>query len=129
MRSLRVERIGHGVRAGEDEELLAFLAETRLPLELCPLSNVRTGVVKSIDDHPVRKLFDNGLFITINTDDPKMFGNSLAEEYRLLEERLGFSRPELRSLILNAISACWLPPERKQALHAEFCVDPAWQEN
>ena len=127
--SLHIERIGHGVRAGEDKELLTYLAETQIPLELCPLSNVRTGVVKSIDDHPVRKLFERGLFITINTDDPKMFGNSLAEEYRLLEERLGFSRPELRSLILNAISASWLPGERKTEIAAAFCAAPAWLED
>ena len=128
IRTLQVERIGHGVRAIEDEELLDYLVKTQLPLELCPLSNVRTGVVKSIDDHPARKLFERGLFITINTDDPKMFGNSLAEEYRLLEERQGFSRPELRSLIMNAISASWLSPERKQAMQAQFRADPAWQE-
>ena len=129
IRTLQIERIGHGARAGEDEELLAYLAETQLPLELCPLSNVRTGVVKTIDEHPARKLFERGLFLTINTDDPKMFGNSLAEEYNLLEERLGFSRPELRGLILNGISASWLPPERKSALHAQFCADPAWLED
>jgi adenosine deaminase len=129
IRSLQIERIGHGARAGEDEELLAYLAETRLPLELCPLSNVRTGVVRCIDEHPARKLFERGLLLTINTDDPKMFGNCLAEEYRLLEERLGFSRPELRGLILNGISASWLPPERKTAMQAQFHADPAWLDN
>jgi adenosine deaminase len=129
IRSLQVERIGHGVHSIEDEGLLAYLAKTQLPLELCPLSNVRTGVVKSIDEHPARKLFERGLFITVNTDDPMMFGNSLAEEYRLLVERLGFSRPEVRSLILNAISASWLSPERKAAMQTQFRADPDWQEN
>ncbi len=128
IRTLQVERIGHGVRAIEDGKLMDYLAESQLPLELCPLSNVRTGVVKSIDEHPAHKLFKHGLFITINTDDPKMFGNSLAEEYRCLEERQGFSRPELRSLILNAISASWLPPERKQAVLTQFRTDPVWKE-
>ena len=129
IRALQVERIGHGVRAGEDEKLLDYLAETHLPLEVCPLSNVRTGVVQSIDVHPVRKLFERGLCITINTDDPKMFGNSLAQEYRMLEEHLGFSPQEIRTLILNAISASWLPAERKPVMIAQFCSDPAWQEN
>ncbi len=129
IRSLNVERIGHGMRASEDEALQAYLAETQLPLELCPLSNVRTGVVKSIEGHPAHKLFERGLFITINSDDPKMFGNSLAQEYCLLEERLGFSRPELRSLILNAISASWLSSERKTEMSAAFCAAPAWLEN
>ena len=128
LRTLRVERIGHGVRAGEDEKLLDTLAETQIPLELCPLSNVRTGVVKSMAEHPARMLFERGLFITINTDDPKMFGNSLAEEYQLLEECLGFSRQELCSLILQGISASWMPAGKKSEMRTAFCADPAWQE-
>lgn len=92
IRSLRVDRIGHGSKAEEDETLLDYLAEHQIPLEMCPLSNVRTGVVKSIEDHPVKRYFERGIIVTINTDDPKMFGNSLAEEYQLLEEKLGFSR-------------------------------------
>ena len=128
IRALQIERIGHGVRAGEDEKLLETLAEMQIPLELCPLSNVRTGVVQSIDEHPARKLFERGLFITINTDDPKMFGNSLAEEYQLLEERLGFSRQELRTLILQGISASWMPAERKSEMVTAFSTDPVWQE-
>ena len=129
MRSLQIERLGHGVRAIEDERLLDALARSQLPLELCPLSNVCTGVVRSIDKHPVRKLFERGLFLTINTDDPQMFGNSLAQEYRLLVERLGFSRSEVLTLILNALSASWLPAAQKSALTACFLSDPAWQED
>jgi adenosine deaminase len=128
IRALQVERIGHGARAGEDEALLDVLADTQLPLELCPSSNVCTGVVNSIDEHPVRGLFEHGLCLTINSDDPRMFGTSLAGEYRLLEERLGFSRQEVRTLILNGISASWLPVERKQAMADQFCTDPAWLE-
>jgi adenosine deaminase len=127
VRQLQVERIGHGTRAGEDERLLDYLAETQIPLEVCPLSNVRTGVVASIEAHPVRRYFERGLFITINTDDPKMFGNSLAEEYRLLESRCGFSREELRTLILQGIQAAWLPTEKKQALVEAFVHAPAWR--
>lgn len=126
LRALQVERIGHGTRAEEDERLLDHLAETQIPLEMCPLSNVRTGVTKSIDQHPVRRYFERGLAVTINTDDPKMFGNSLAEEYRLLEERLGFSRDDVRALMLGAIRASWLPDARKQQLTEAFCTDPAW---
>ncbi len=68
------------------------------------------------------------LLVTINTDDPKMFGSSLAEEYRQLVECLGFSRVEIQMLIQNAIRASWLPPERKQLLAENFKYDPAWQE-
>lgn len=78
---LKVERIGHGTRAAEDEALVQYLAESRLPIEMCPLSNVATRVVESIDKHPVRDYFDRGLMVTINTDDPVMFGNSMAQEF------------------------------------------------
>jgi adenosine deaminase len=126
VRELRVERIGHATRAGEDERLLDYLAETRLPLEICPLSNVLTGVVASLEDHPVRRFFERGLFVTINSDDPKMFGNSVAQEYRLLENRLGFSRAEVRTLILQGIQAAWLPAEKKQELTGDFVNSPVW---
>ena len=124
--SLKVERIGHGTRAIEDEGLIKYLADTQIPLEVCPLSNVRTGVVKSIDVHPVKKFFDAGLLVTINTDDPAMFGNSLAKEYQLLEERLGFSRDDIRMLILNGIKASWLSDNRKKAMTERFIKDNNW---
>jgi len=123
---LQVERIGHATRAIEDESLLDYLAGAQLPLEICPLSNVRTGVVASVQAHPVRKYFERGLFITINTDDPKMFGNSLADEYRLLETQFMFSRDELRALILQGIRAAWLPAEKKQELIDQFIQTPVW---
>ncbi len=126
LRSLRVERVGHGTRAEEDPALLDHLAEHRIPIEMCPLSNVRTGVTASIETHPVRRYFERGLLVTVNTDDPKMFGNSLAEELRLLEEKLGFSRDEVRQVVLNAVEASWLPDARKQELFRELSADPAW---
>lgn len=124
---LRVERIGHGTRAAEDEALVAYLAEEQIPLEMCPLSNVRTGVVPSLAEHPIRRFFERGLVVTVNTDDPQMFGNSLAEEYRLLVEVLGFSRAEIRSLILNAVDSAWLSPPRKEALARDLRAHPAWE--
>ncbi len=129
LRALRVERIGHGVRAEEDPALLDYLAERAIPLEMCPLSNVRTGVVKSLDVHPARRYFERGILVTINTDDPKMFGNTLAEEFALLEQTLGFSRSDIRALILNGIHAAWLPETHKERLRAAFCADPVWQKD
>jgi adenosine deaminase len=126
---LRVERIGHGTHAEEDGRLVDYLAKEQIPLEICPLSNVRTGVVKSIAEHPVRRYFERGLVVTINTDDPQMFGNSLAEEYRMLEERLGFSRKEICALILQGIRASWLSQEKKQRLINTFYMEPAWLED
>jgi adenosine deaminase len=124
---LKVERIGHGTRAAEDERLLDYLAETRIPLEVCPLSNVRTGVVRSVDKHPVKDFFDRGLAVTISTDDPGMFGNSLAQEYEVLVDRLNFSREQIRSLIVEGIQASWLSHDEKQRMVEEFCSDRNWE--
>jgi adenosine deaminase len=128
IRDLEVDRIGHGTRAEEDDELVAHLARTGIPLEMCPLSNVRTGVVASLELHPVRRYFDQGLVVTINTDDPKMFGNSLAQELHLLTTHLGFTRPEIRALLLAAVGASWMSEPEKAGLRAEFTEDRSWQE-
>jgi len=90
--------------------------------------NVRTGVVNSLEEHPIRRYFERGIIVTLNTDDPKMFGNSLAEEFPLLEEKLSFSRNEIRSLILQGIQAAWLSEDKRQQLVEAFRADPAWQE-
>lgn len=126
VRALQVDRIGHGTRALEDESLVDYLAAQCIPIELCPLSNVRTGVVPSFEQHPVRRYFERGLVLSINTDDPKMFNNSLAEEYRLLVERQGFMCDEIRALILQGIESSWLAPERKRQMVGEFRADPNW---
>jgi adenosine deaminase len=123
---LQVERIGHGTRAYEDPSLVEYLTELQIPLEMCPVSNVRTGVVDKLANHPIRQYFERGVAVTVNTDDPKMFGTSLAEEYRSLVEECGFSRPEICSLILAAIESSWLPPEGKQSLQQSFTKDPSW---
>lgn len=128
IRALRVDRIGHGTRAEEDEALLDHLAEHRIPLEMCPLSNVCTRVVPAIEAHPVRRYVDRGLVVTINTDDPKMFGNSMAEEFRALSEHFHFSRQEICNLILQGIQAAWLPADRQAELVKTFTNDPAWGE-
>ena len=125
---LKVDRIGHGTRAYEDENLINYLAETRIPLEMCPISNVKTAVVASLESHPIRMYYDRGIFVTVSTDDPKMFGNSLADEYKLLETKLGFSRDDIRGLITNSIEASWLTDERKSELASEFNQDPVWMQ-
>ena len=75
---------------------MEYLVERQVPLEMCPVSNVRTGVVPSLPAHPVRRFFEAGMVVTVNTDDPKMFQTRLADEYRLLEEQCGFSRDDIR---------------------------------
>lgn len=126
IRSLHVDRIGHGTRAQEDARLVEHLAAQRVPLEMCPLSNVRTAVVPDLESHPIRGYFDKGLLVTVNTDDPAMFQTALAHEYRELARVHGFTHAEIRTLIDNAVEASWLPAEDKLALRRTLEMDPGW---
>jgi adenosine deaminase len=128
IRELGVERIGHGTRAWEDSELVAYLVDHRIPLEMCPISNVRTNVVGSLREHPIRRYVKAGMVVTVNTDDPKMFQTCLADEYRLLEQECGWTKAEICRLILSAIESSWLSDERKTSMAAEFRKNPAWIE-
>jgi adenosine deaminase/aminodeoxyfutalosine deaminase len=98
---LGAERIGHGIAAARDAELMGYLRERDIPLEICLTSNVVTGVVKSLEEHPLRRLYDAGVPIVLNTDDPAMFGCTLAGEYRLAARQFGFSEAELRKIADN----------------------------
>lgn len=126
VRRLQVDRIGHGTRACEDPELVRYLVENHIPVETCPMSNVRTGVVAGIAEHPIRQYFEQGMVVSVNTDDPKMFGTSLSEEYRLLEQECGFTKAAICRLILLGIESLWIPAERKASLAADFERDPSW---
>ena len=128
IRALGVERIDHGTRAVDDPSLVAWLAENRMPLTSCPGSNVATGSVASLADHPIRRFLDAGLLISVNTDDPAMFGLSLAGEYAALQTTLGFHDDEIRRLILDAVDSAWLPQPRRAGLRACIEADPAWAE-
>jgi adenosine deaminase/aminodeoxyfutalosine deaminase len=99
--TLGAERIGHGIAAVEDEGLMRELRERDIPLEVCVTSNLVTGVVKRIEDHPIRRLYDAGVPIVINSDDPAMFRCSLVDEYRLAARAFGFSERELRGIVEN----------------------------
>jgi adenosine deaminase/aminodeoxyfutalosine deaminase len=98
---LGAERIGHGIAAIRDPELLCFLRERDIPLEVCVTSNLVTGVVKRIEDHPLRLLFDSGVPIVLNSDDPAMFGCTLTDEYRQAARVFGFNETELRAIAAN----------------------------
>jgi adenosine deaminase len=128
IRDLHVDRIGHGTRAVEDLGLLTYLSENKIPIELCLLSNARTKVVDSIEEHPIRTFIENGIPVSINTDDPMMFGNSLAEEYQTLKDIFKYSKEEIHNIILNSINTMWLDENEKRALIGEFrkeCKDTA----
>lgn len=114
--NIGAERIGHGLTAIEDPELMTVLAERQIPVEICISSNARTGCCHPLTAHPVRSYFDAGLMITLNSDDPAMFGSDLEEEYALAVAKFGFTREHLRELAANSIEASFLPPERKVEL-------------
>jgi aminodeoxyfutalosine deaminase len=98
---LGAERIGHGIAAVRDESLMCHLRERDIPLEICITSNLVTGVVRRVEEHPVRRLFDAGVPIILNTDDPAMFGCTLVGEYRVAAERFGFTEEELGGIAEN----------------------------
>lgn len=99
---LGAERIGHGIAAARDEALMRHLRERDIPLEICISSNLVTGVVARIEDHPVRRLYDAGVPLVLNSDDPAMFRCSLTGEYALAAEQFGFTREELEGLAANS---------------------------
>lgn len=114
VRILGVERIGHGVRAIEDPALVAHLAVERIPLEVCPTSNVRTGVYPSLEAHPMRRLFDAGVPVSVNTDDPTFFGVSLAQELANLR-RIDFSWTEIGEVAAAAFQMAFDADAANQA--------------
>jgi aminodeoxyfutalosine deaminase len=111
--SIGSERVGHAVSALSDPELLAELKARCIPLELNATSNVRTGVCTSFAAHPLRRYFDAGLLVTLNSDDPAFFGSDLENEYLLSHTEQGFSRDELRRLASNSMRASFLPESEK----------------
>lgn len=123
IRLLGAERIGHGVRCIEDPSLVEYLRQQQIPLEVCPTSNLCLGVYPSYEQHPVRWLWEQGLYVTVNSDDPAMFNTDLVGEYGALAGRLGFSAAELEQLSLNALRASFLPPERKALLEQDFVAE------
>lgn len=114
--NIGAERVGHALSAQQDRELLDVLAEKQIPLEINVTSNIRTGCCRGLDEHPVKLYFESGLMVTINSDDPPMFGSNLLEEYVLVQDRFEFSLEQMRELAANAVEASFLPPERKLEL-------------
>jgi adenosine deaminase/aminodeoxyfutalosine deaminase len=118
--NLGAERIGHGLTAAQDPELLEELAQRQVPVEICLTSNVLTGACPRLEDHPVRQYFDQGLMLTLNTDDPAMFRTSLCREYAITQKTFGFTEEHLRELARNSFEASFLPAERKVELLDRF---------
>lgn len=116
LRALDAVRIGHGVRCLEDADLVAELREKQIPLEVCPTSNVCLGVAPSFAEHPLPRLLDAGLYVTLNSDDPPMFGTTLTDEYLKSADAFGFGAGEVRDLVVRAAEATLLPRADKLQL-------------
>ncbi len=113
---LKAERVGHGTSAIQDEKLMKRLAKGRIPLEICPTSNVITRkYVPELAKHPIRRFFDEGLMVTVNTDDPVLFSVELNEEYERVATQIGFSRDEIVTLVKNNLMSTFLSDSEKKA--------------
>jgi len=117
---LHADRIGHGVRAIEDPALLTLLRDGHIPLELSPSSNVCLHVYRSLAEHPFPHLDRMGIKVTVNSDDPPLFGTSLSGEYRVLAREFGYGKADLARIARNAFEVCGAEPALKTKLLAEF---------
>jgi adenosine deaminase len=113
-------RIGHGVRLIENEKLTNYVLDRRIPLELCPTSNLQTGVVDDLKNHPFKKLFDLGIKTTLNTDNRLVSDTTITKEYQVLYKHLGFSQSELIKVALNGFESAFLPYQVKQKMITKF---------
>lgn len=114
IKELNIARIGHGISAVYDEKLMNYLKETQIPLEICPTSNIFTQkFVKKLSEHPIRTFYDRGLNVTVNCDDPSIFGVELNDEYLNIYKHCGFTLQEILQLIKNNLYATFMPKEDK----------------
>ena len=120
LKILGAERIGHGLTAAQDPALVEYLIEKQIPVEICLTSNLRTGCIDNLQQHPLRRYFDSGIAVVLNTDDPALFGTDLNREYRLAREVFGFSNTELADLARASFRAAFLSPQDRAAYLASF---------
>jgi adenosine deaminase len=111
---LKVKRIDHGVRSEEDPKLVERLVRERMPLTVCPLSNIKLKVFDAVEDHNIKRLLERGLCVTVNSDDPAYFGGYLLENFVAIERGLGLTRTELTTLARNSFEASFLEPADKR---------------
>jgi aminodeoxyfutalosine deaminase len=120
IRLLGAERIGHGTSSAQDPKLLEYLAKTGIPLEVCPSSNIATRAVATLDEHPIRAFRDAGVTISVNSDDPSMFGTSLNQEYEIASRLLDLDTGGVADLARAAVRASFAPDDLKIAMLAEI---------
>ncbi|EKU39898.1 MULTISPECIES: adenosine deaminase [Acinetobacter] len=117
---LKVNRIDHGVRSEEDEQLMARLINEKMPLTVCPLSNLKLCVVKDMKDHNIRRLLQKGVNVTVNSDDPSYFGGYMNDNFFAIQQALDLSNDELKQLAVNSFEASFISDEEKQKWIAEI---------
>ena len=117
---LGAERIGHGTSAAQDPALLAHLAATGIPLEVCPSSNIATRAVAMLSEHPIRQFREVGVVVTVNSDDPPMFGTTLNHEFEIAADLLDLDEDGLRDLAKAAVRAAFVDEVTKRALFEEI---------
>ncbi len=123
--NLRPERIGHGVAAAQDVSLLAEMAKRGMSIEACPMSNLLTGAIPSLKEHPIRHFIEAGVKVSVNTDDPPMFGTDMNTEYLVLHRELGFSVEELHEIGLDSIETSFIDEHEKKRLRQLFMKEHA----
>jgi adenosine deaminase len=120
LRVLQADRIGHGVRCLDDPALVAELRERQIPLEVCPTSNVCLKVAPELASHPLPRLLDEGLYVTINSDDPPMFNTTLTDEYLKITDTFHLDAHTIQQFVLNAVRASLLPDEKRRKMEKRF---------
>lgn len=119
---LHADRIDHGIRAIEDARLVALLAERRIPLDVCPASNVTLGLYPTLADHPIEKLRKAGIPVSINTDDPALLGLRLENEYARCADAFHWAAADIREIAQNSVAASFAPPDVKRAVAADIAA-------
>lgn len=116
---LKVSRIDHGNRSLDDDALVEYLKEKKIPLTVCPLSNLKLKVVKDLKKHPLKEMLNRGLMVTLNSDDPAYFGGYVGENYMALAESLDLTRDEIYTLVQNSFSASFLDDNEKKMMNSK----------
>jgi aminodeoxyfutalosine deaminase len=120
IRLLGAERIGHGTTSTQDPELVSHLVAQGIPLEVCPTSNIATKAVAALDEHPIKEMYAAGAVVTVNSDDPPMFGTTLNREYEIAAALLGLDENGIAELARNGVRASFMSPTDKASLLAEI---------
>ena len=120
IRDLETDRIGHGTTAKNDTELVDYLIDNQIPVEMCPISNVQTKVVKDIKEHPIIDFYLRGMLVSVNTDDPKMFNTTMEKEYLTLLDTFNLDLSDIYHLAQNSIKSTWCSKNVKKELNREL---------